>query len=286
MQTFRDVLDECGLMDMGFVGSRYTWFKKCASDVYVWERLDRGVATTDWLDKYLAAQVKVLECGSSDHKPLLIHPNGAPTKLNRPWRFEQVWLKDDGCHDTMAAAWSNGGGELPMGKVVKKVERCQGKLKKWSRCCFSNITWEIAEKKKQMVQVERTVINGGDGAALVQLKQELAGLLVKEEKLWQQCSKTHWMKEGDKNSKYFHHRASQRYRRNWILGLKNSRGVMCMGDDNVAVLLEDFYNELFKTSNSCNMEEVLQHIRVVVMEEMNRELVGEFSCAEVDLILN
>ena len=36
-------------------------------------------------------------------------------------------------------------------------------------------------------------------AALVNLKQELAGLLVKEEKLWQQRFKTHWMKSGEKN---------------------------------------------------------------------------------------
>ena len=51
-----------------------------------------------------------------------------------------------------------------------------------------------------MVHVERATISGGDGAALVKLKQELAGLVVKEEKLWHQHSKTHWMKEGDKNS--------------------------------------------------------------------------------------
>ena len=58
-----------------------------------------------------------------------------------------------------------------------------------------------------MVHVERAAINGGDGAALVKLKQELVGLVVKEERLWHQCSKTHWMKESDKNSKYFHHKA-------------------------------------------------------------------------------
>ena len=51
-----------------------------------------------------------------------------------------------------------------------------------------------------MKHVERTAINRGDGAALVKLKQELASLVVKEEKLWHQHSKTHWMKEGDKNS--------------------------------------------------------------------------------------
>ena len=27
MQLFRDVLDECGFLDLGFVGSRFTWSK-------------------------------------------------------------------------------------------------------------------------------------------------------------------------------------------------------------------------------------------------------------------
>jgi len=27
MKNFRDVLDEGGLMDLGFVGSKFTWFK-------------------------------------------------------------------------------------------------------------------------------------------------------------------------------------------------------------------------------------------------------------------
>ena len=63
-----------------------------------------------------------------------------PIKLNKPWHFEQVWLEDDGCHDTMASAWSEGEGDLPMGRVIKKVGSYQEKLKTWSRYCFSNIT--------------------------------------------------------------------------------------------------------------------------------------------------
>lgn len=124
MTNFHDALDECGLMDLGFVGSRFTWFKKCANDVTVWERLDRAVASTDWFDKYLTTQVMVLECGSLDHKSILIHSNRILVKSNKPWRFEKIGLEDDGCHDTVARAWSEGGGDLPMGKVVKKVESC------------------------------------------------------------------------------------------------------------------------------------------------------------------
>ena len=43
MQPFRDVLDEYRFMDMGFVGSPFTWHKHYA-DYTVWERLDRAVA--------------------------------------------------------------------------------------------------------------------------------------------------------------------------------------------------------------------------------------------------
>ena len=46
MQAFREVLDECGFIDLGFVGSEFTWHKHFA-DYTVWERLDRAVATSD-----------------------------------------------------------------------------------------------------------------------------------------------------------------------------------------------------------------------------------------------
>ena len=48
----------------------------------------------------------------------------------------------------------------------------------------------------------------------------------------------------DKNSKYFHNKASQRFRRNRILGLQDTKGVMCMGDDNMAGLFENYYQQL------------------------------------------
>ena len=121
-----------------------------------------------------------------------------------------------------------------MSMVVEKVGMCQEKLKWWSRRCFGNVTWEIAKKKRQMRKAEDAALNGNNVGLMVKLKEELSSLLVKEEKMWHQQSKTHWMKLGNKNSNHFHNKASHRYRRNQILGLKDSRGVICMGYDNVA----------------------------------------------------
>ena len=48
MQAFRDVLDLCGLVDLGYSGPDYTWHGRCRGEL-IWERLDRGVANYEWL---------------------------------------------------------------------------------------------------------------------------------------------------------------------------------------------------------------------------------------------
>lgn len=56
----------------------------------MWERLDCAVGTTKWYDKFPATTVLILDCGSSDHKPFVVHPCGILVKINKPWRFEQI----------------------------------------------------------------------------------------------------------------------------------------------------------------------------------------------------
>ena len=58
---------------------------------------------------------------------------------------------------------------------------------------------------------------------ILYLEKEIHGLLIKEEQLWEQWSKSHWISLGDKNIAFFHSRASQRFRRNNIHGLRIKR---------------------------------------------------------------
>ena len=56
MKVFRDVLDECGLMDLGYVGDKFTWWGKRAGGL-VLERLDRAVASNGWLSHFPGSKV-------------------------------------------------------------------------------------------------------------------------------------------------------------------------------------------------------------------------------------
>lgn len=70
----------------------------------------------------------------------MIHPSGVAVKPNRPWRFERVWLDDEGCNDTVNATWRVRTVGSLIRKVVQKISACQNKLQWSNKNCFGNIT--------------------------------------------------------------------------------------------------------------------------------------------------
>ena len=117
------MLDECGLLDLGFSGKKFTWFKNYPSGG-IWKRLNRAMSTTDWVERFPATKVHSLVCGQSDHSPIVILPKGILVKSQRLWRFEQFWLEQEGCHDTVAQSWATAHSGSPMAAVIGKIDRC------------------------------------------------------------------------------------------------------------------------------------------------------------------
>ena len=58
-----------------------------------------------------------------------------------------------------------------------------------------------------------------------------------------------------------------------------------LGDDNVTILLESYYKNLFTLANQIEIEEVVQYTTRVVTDDMNSMLVGDFTKGEVGIDL-
>ena len=95
MQIFRDVLDGCELMDLGFKGFPYTWCKHYRNGVSIWERLDKAVASYEWFSKFLGSQVHHLDSTTLDHKTLWVELSNLDfQRKKKVFRFEEMWLAD------------------------------------------------------------------------------------------------------------------------------------------------------------------------------------------------
>jgi len=140
MQLFYEAINVCGFVDLGYSGSRFTWSRHYNSGHSIWERLDRALCTTDWLNHFASTKVVHLTCNTSDHSLLWIAPSGIdPPPSSKPFCFEEMWMSDKGCGRVIEAAWR---GSFPCEakrQVIKKIEKCGAKLTQWSRKNFGHV---------------------------------------------------------------------------------------------------------------------------------------------------
>ena len=81
-----------------------------------------------------------------------------------------------------------------------------------------------------------------------ELKEELYGMLEQKELKWRQRAKENWLRDGDRNTKYFHACASQRHRKNRVERIVDRLGRTCDTTTTVEQAFVDYYQDLFKSS--------------------------------------
>jgi hypothetical protein len=78
--------------------------------------------------------------------------------------------------------------------------------------------------------------------------------------------------EGDKNTRFFHLRASQRKKKNQIQSLKRPDGVITEDEQEMADLTRDLYNNLYLSEGISDLDEVIQVIPTKITKSMNEAL--------------
>jgi hypothetical protein len=101
---FRNFIDHHGLVDIGFVGNPYTWFNNMNGFVTIKERLDRALASLDWVHLHPEFPFTHLPTSISDHNPILLNTN-TTSFLPKPFMFEEFWTFDPSCGLVIEATW-------------------------------------------------------------------------------------------------------------------------------------------------------------------------------------
>ena len=276
MQRFRAVIDECGFLDLGFRGLPFTWCNNRCGSATTWLRLDRFMATNEWIQLFSSAAVDHIECTTSDHKPICMntHPMQVPRPRQKLFKFEDMWRMHPDCEPVVTQAWVPKTKGSPLAQVKTKIQRCGEELNRWSRAQFGNITKLLKEKTKLLRQAEVDSTLGYGHETVISIRQEVNDLLLKEEKMWQQRSRVSWLKEGDRNTKYFHNRASQRRQRNSIQTLIREDGEIVTGSEAIGTQFTDYYQALFTANPLEDVEVVLDGIQPCVTQAMNQNLIS------------
>ena len=284
MQSFSDCLDFCGLKDLGFSGLPFTWCNRRFDGNVVWVQLDRAVASLEWVLKFPAVRLYHLSGLSSDHKPIWLCSDDIRKRFfrpNKPFGFEAMWIKDDRCEGAIHEAWDKFSTADLIGNVLLKVSNYQTHLSEWNKKVFGNVQRTLEKKRRELEQAEHVAAWGGGCGRLKELNVEIRRLTDMEDCMWNQWAKVDWLHDGDKNTKYFHCRSTERNKRNYISGLENELGFWVEEESQIGGMLVQYFSNLFTSSNPINLDLVLEGVLPVVNDEMNEGLNRPFEPNEV-----
>ena len=118
MEGFRECLCNCELIDIGFVGQRFTWCNGRIGEKRTLVRLDRMVANEEWLNFFPEAKVFHRSMAASDHclLSLSLRMRGPKRVIKKRFMFEEMWTREEGYREVIEMAWDplNCNPELPI----------------------------------------------------------------------------------------------------------------------------------------------------------------------------
>ena len=178
------------------------------------------------MDVFPTTKLYHLSSLASDHSPLSLHlvKKRRQKKIKKSFPFELMRLKDSRCEDIVKVAWEEGLQTGTCGFLRSCLEQCKHDLDACNKEEFGHVGRKIAELQRRLEWLELQPASPNMISDMRTTRADLNYWLEKEDEMWRQRSRLNWFQEGDRNTSFFHAKASARYQKNFIEGLVDEHG--------------------------------------------------------------
>ena len=174
-----------------------------------------------------------------------------------------MWLKDARC------------------KEILKEERCKVESMRWNKEEFDIVGVKVAKLQARLAFLETRPTSPNQIHELRKTRIELNYWLDREDEMWRQRARQNCFQGGDRNTKFFHAKASDSQSKNHIDGIFYGNRVWHEEEAEIPGIFVDYYTGLFSSSSPVDFKEILHAIEPKVSREMNVDLSREFHEGEV-----
>ncbi|XP_059301908.1 uncharacterized protein LOC132053826 [Lycium ferocissimum] len=245
---FINSMEECGMVDAGFSGPRFTWCNARDMGHRIWKRLDRVFINQEWTAKYPRTSVEHLASTGSDHTPMLVRCSNTDFQGMRYFKFLNFWTDQPQFKEIVQNSWQEDIQGNIMWKFQQKLKLLGKNLSKWSREQIGDIQKHVKEWESKMQLLEDKYIDDNRDEAREEMHKAQAiysKWLKCEDSLLRQKASIRWLDEGDSNTKYFHSMINDRTRRLTLHKIKNQEGQWISGDKDIGDEAVKHFENLF-----------------------------------------
>jgi hypothetical protein len=153
--------------------------------------------------------------------------------------------------------------------VEEALNKTMLKLHEWSRVKFGGVNVEIQKLRSQL---EELMHMNADRQEIRKITDRMNELLYREEMMWLQRSHLTWLKEGDRNTKYFHSKAIWRASKNKIRKLNDDVGVTHEDLATLQHMATEYFKNVFTIDSILDPSAVIDLLHPHISGDMNESL--------------
>ncbi|KAF4379891.1 hypothetical protein F8388_024924 [Cannabis sativa] len=156
MDGIRKVVEECDFEDLTNDIDTFTWCNG-QKENFMLEKLDRCLATLDWVNLFPQSRAFYLEWWCSDHKALVLDTEGGQDSneegkaLRSRFHFEEAWVEEEECSDIVREGWNTGAPCSSDWDFKSKTQRCGSRLNSWNRKKKKELKHRVKEDDAELI---------------------------------------------------------------------------------------------------------------------------------------
>eukprot|EP00253_Pinus_taeda_P031484 PITA_31484 len=230
----------------------------------------------------------------SDHWPIRLEIDIKKNKGKKPFRFEAFWLRNPDFLHKVEEWWTQSQvrGKGKMHTFQLKLKEIKGKIRKWNREEFRHIMEEKQKLEKEMEDIQQQIILEGRDEE----RSKEAGRIIKqleerrkqEEIMLRQKSRINWLREGERNTKFFHQAMIQNRQRNWIFSIKTAEGERVVEQEEIERVLVEYHKGILTETQDDRgeaIEQICKEIPKLITAEQNKALMRAGTREEVEEVV-
>eukprot|EP00253_Pinus_taeda_P018354 PITA_18354 len=256
VDRFKDFIQNASLIDIPFCNGTFTWSNCRGGKHQIASKLDRFLILDNAVHLGGDLTAAILAHSGLDHWPIALQWQRPRDRTKRPFRFEGFWLTHP---------------------AFKDFET------------FGNIFEAQHELNKELKDIHQKVINVGHTEATLDKERHIHNQLEErrkqEEIYWRKKSRVRWLKEGERNTKFFHRTTVQRRMHNKIPFIQNEEGVKVEEHEKIEEILLNHFQQVHQeqaVDRQRAIGKITSNIPKLVTEEHNELLMHPIQTQEVD----
>eukprot|EP00253_Pinus_taeda_P027885 PITA_27885 len=291
MDKFNELIEDLRLVDIQTINGICTWNNRRGGKNQIASRLDRFLVSEGIMNKDIFVEAKIMPSLGSDHWPIRLEVDIKVNQGKRPFRFEAFWLRDPEFIKKVEEWWrqSTIQGKGKMCTFQLKLKELKGRIKNWNKEEFGNIMEDKQNLEKEMESLQQKMILEGRTEESISKEGAILGKLEErwkqEEILWRQKSRIKWLREGERNTKFFHQAMVKNRQRNMILSIKDKNGNRVVEQAEIEQVLMDHHKEILSEPQDDRMhaiQEICAAIPRLVTEDQNKALMRAATLEEIE----